>query len=88
MTGRTATTVDGGAVYQNESFRIKVTRQKVDFYHSDFFEKLSVPMVQFAAVNYFRAGSEIDTLIFQDKTLHYAMAFEGAIAVTARCEDF
>ena len=88
MTGRAATTVDGGEVYQNERFKIKVTRQKVEFYSNGFFEKAVVPMLQFATVNYFRGGSEIDTLIFRDKTLHYAMAFDGAIAVTARCDDF
>ena len=88
MTGRAATTVDGGVVYQNEGFVIKVTRQKVKFFSSGFFEKLVIPMLQFRSPNYFRAGSEINMLFFEDKTLHYAMAYSGAVAVTARCDDF
>ena len=88
MTGRAATTVDGGAVYENEGFVILVTRQKVKFFSSGFFEKLVIPMLQFRSPNYFRAGSKIDVLFFEDKTLHYAMAYSGAVAVTARCDDY
>ena len=89
MTGLAQTTIEGGEIFKEQRFTMKVTRTSVAFASSGWFEDVVMPITEFFSVDYFLAGTEFSRVFYENNIFNFAAAFDTySVAITARCDDF
>lgn len=89
MTGLTETTIDGAETFQNEKFKMKVSREKVVFGGDGYLNRKTITITSASGLDRWGSWTRFYTARFKAPSLHFAeVTPENVVAFSARCEDF